>query len=301
MKILDDTMLPLQQDTAVAIGLFDGIHRGHIALIDKLKQHDNTLIFTFDFKPKEYRCIYTEAEKLDILSTYGIDYYYMQRFRQNFADLAPEDFLRYLKANFRAKHIIVGFDFRFGKDAEGDDRYLLQCREELGYTVDIIPEIVCDGEKISSTRIRGLIQKGEVWEAAGLLSRFYFIDGVIEPGARLGATIGFPTANITTEKILPAFGVYATLVELDGRLYKGVTNVGVKPTVTDAGVPTVETHIIDFAGDVYGREIRVYFANMLRPERKFGSVAELQEQMARDSHSAAQLLENASVYKKYLL
>lgn len=301
MKILTDEMLPLKQDVAVAIGLFDGIHLGHMALIDELKKHGRTLIFTFDYKPKEYRCIYTEAEKLAILRKYQIDYYYMQRFNQQFADLTPADFLQYLKNNFRAAHIIVGFDFRFGKGALGDDDYLLLHQKEWDYTVDIVPEVIGGGEKISSTRIRALIERGDVGEAAELLSRFYFIDGVIEPGARLGATIGFPTANITTEKILPAFGVYATMVELDGKLYNGVTNVGVKPTVTNAGLPTVETFILDFAGDVYGREIRVYFVKMLRPEQKFGSIDELKAQMAIDSETAAWTLADASVYKKNIL
>lgn len=301
MKVLREEDLPLKEEVAVAIGLFDGVHLGHIALLDELHSFSNTLIYTFNWKPKDYQNIYTEEEKQSVLEGFGITYYYVQTFDDNFANQSPEQFLQNLKERFHVTHITVGFDFRFGKNAEGDTTFLKENQKKYGYSLCVVPEVLCGTRKVSSTEIRGLIARGEVGEAAELLTRGYFVDGKIEEGARIGRTIGFPTANIVTNKLLPAFGVYATLVQLGDQLYKGVTNVGVKPTVTEENRPNIETYIMGFDGQAYGEDIRVYFVQRLREEIRFANVEELKVQIEKDKEHAAALLNEEAIYKKYII
>ncbi|MEG1754440.1 MAG: riboflavin kinase, partial [Christensenella sp.] len=201
------------------------------------------------------------------------------------------EFLRRITDDFNAKHITVGFDFRFGKNAEGTAQYLEQQAEKYGYTVRVVPEVLCNEGKISSTLIRTHIERGEMQSTAELLGRFYFIDGIIEKGNNIGAAIGFPTANISTDKLMPKYGVYATFVEIGGKRYSAVTNVGVKPTITDDGTPNIETFIFDFSDDVYDAAMRVNFVSFLRAERTFHNVDALKAQIARDAIDARTLLE----------
>ena len=154
---------------------------------------------------------------------------------------------------------------------------------------------------MSSTLIRAHIERGEMEQTARLLDRFYFIDGRIEKGKKLGSAIGFPTANMSTEKLLPRYGVYATIVQIDGKCYPAVTNVGVKPTVTDEGIPNIETFIFDFSGDVYDEKMRVNFVSFIRGEKAFANVEELSAEIARNADTAREMLSDLSVYKKYLL
>ncbi|MEG1472676.1 MAG: bifunctional riboflavin kinase/FAD synthetase [Christensenella sp.] len=296
MKLITQKDLPLKEPTAVAIGLFDGIHKGHSALINDIKQYKDelkSLVYTFDTKPNHaaYKNIYTAQEKFSIFSSMQIDAFYMQPFTAEFSQLTKEEFLRRITDDFNAKHITVGFDFRFGKNAEGTAQYLEQQAEKHGYTVRVVPEVLCNEGKISSTLIRTHIERGEMQSTAELLGRFYFIDGIIEKGNSIGAAIGFPTANISTDKLMPKYGVYATFVEIGGKRYSAVTNVGVKPTITDDGTPNIETFIFDFSDDVYDAAMRVNFVSFLRAERTFQNVDALKAQIARDAIDARTLLE----------
>lgn len=305
MKLLTRNDLPLQEETAVAIGLFDGIHAGHMALIDEIERRANlkSLIYTFDTKPNHaaYKNIYTAEEKVSIFASMNVDMLYQQPFTKEFSQLTKEEFLEYIVGNMHARHITVGFDFRFGRNAEGTADYLRSQARHFGYTVCIVPPVKCQDGKISSTLIRGHIERGEMEQTVSLLKRFYFIDGKIEKGKHLGSSIGFPTANISTDKLLPRYGVYATIVQIDGKCYPAVTNVGIKPTVSDAGIANVETFIFGFSGDVYDEKMRVNFVSFLRGERAFPNVAALQKQIAQDAHLAQEMLKDLDVYKKYML
>ena len=305
MELLTQNDLPLQKPTAVAIGLFDGIHAGHKALIDEIDAHKElmSVVYTFDTKPSHaaYKNIYTVKEKIDIFECMGVEALYMQPFTEEFSRLTKEEFLQRLVNDFCARHITVGFDFRFGKNAEGDAAFLRANADRYGYTVSIIPEVGCEEGKVSSTLIRAHIERGQMEQTARLLDRFYFIDGRIEKGKKLGSAIGFPTANMSTEKLLPRYGVYATIVQIDGKCYPAVTNVGVKPTVTDEGIPNIETFIFDFSGDVYDEKMRVNFVSFIRGEKAFANVEELSAEIARNADTAREMLSDLSVYKKYLL
>ncbi len=307
LKLLTPNDLPLTDRTAVAIGLFDGIHEGHIALIDDIKGRKDmrSLVYTFDTKPNHtfYKNIYTDEEKQAIFSSLGIDMLYRQPFTPEFSNTSKEAFLEWVVRKLNAKHITVGFDFRFGKNAEGTAEYLRTQAERFGYTVRVVPEVKCCEGKVSSTLIRKHIERGEMERVTDLLGRFYFIDGKIEKGKHLGSSIGFPTANISTEneKLLPKYGVYATIVQIDGKCYPAVTNVGIKPTVSNSGIPNIETFIFHFSGDVYNEEIRVSFVSFIRGETTFPDVDALRRQIASDARAAQKMLEDLEVYKRNIV
>ena len=305
MKLLTQNDLPLSEETAVAIGLFDGIHAGHMALIHDIECQTGlkSLVYTFDTKPNHtaYKNIYTAEEKASIFASLNVDMLYQQSFTREFSRLTKEAFMERIVKDMRARHITVGFDFRFGRNAEGTAGYLQEQAGRFGYTVCIVPAVKCGDGKISSTLIRGHIERGEMEQTASLLGRFYFIDGKIEKGKHLGSSIGFPTANISTDKLLPRYGVYATIAQIDEKCYPAVTNVGIKPTVSDAGVPNVETFIFDFSGDVYNEWMRVNFVSFLRGERTFPNVDALQKQIAQDAHLAYEMLRDLEVYKNHIL
>ncbi len=303
MHILNKHALPLAMPSAVAVGLFDGVHKGHMALIRDILQVDGctSVVYTFDTKPANPDNLFTEREKQSILSVAGVQAYYSRRFDRAFAALSPDDFLKQLTAQFCTKHITVGFDFRFGKDARGDVAFLQQNAERYGYTLHVVLPVTENGEKISSTAIREAVRAGDMMRAAHAMGRFYFIDGCIESGRHIGNQIGFPTANIHAEKLMPARGVYATIVKTENGLYRAVTNVGVKPTVKSDQTVNVETHILDFDQNIYGRPIRVFFIEHQRPEFSFPSLTALKEQIAVDSRMAAEILKDLDVYKPLLM
>ncbi len=305
MELLDQNDLPLKTPSAVAIGLFDGIHAGHTVLVEDIHSQIGLrpVVYTFDTKPNHaaYKNIYTLQEKQEIFACMGVDALYMQPFTPEFSRLSKDEFLQGIVYDFCARHITVGFDFRFGKNAEGDAAFLKENAAKYGYTVSIIPKVECEEGKVSSTIVRAHIERGEMEKTAALLGRFYFIDGKIEKGNSIGASIGFPTANISTDKLLPKYGVYATIAQIDGKSYPAVTNVGVKPTVTDEGIPNVETFLFGFSGDVYDEKMRVHFVSFLRGERTFPDVDKLKAQITRDARAAQDLLGNLEVYKDRIL
>jgi len=266
MKILTQDDLPIRQDTAVAIGLFDGVHEGHRTLIEDIENQEGlfSLVYTFDGKPNHaaYKNIYTLQEKEEIFADMQVDGFYLQAFDRQFSQMTKQEFIKRLVHDFHAKHITVGFDFRFGKNAEGTTDYLREQSGKYGYTLHVMPRIEYHGEKVSSSYIRELILAGNMEETAKLLRRFYFVDG---------------------------------------NLYSAVTNVGTKPTVKSDDTPNIETFILDFSGDVYNEEMRVYFVRQIRREKAFANVDELKRQIASDARSASGMLENLEVYKDYII
>lgn len=205
--------------------------------------------------------------------------------------MTPETFIReMLVERMDAKLICVGEDFHFGKERRGDVGMLSEYAVQYGYELCVFPKIKEDGEVISSTRIRRELARGRIEKANRLLGDPYFVRGEVVHGNALGRTIGMPTANLLPgkQKLLPAYGVYATRVEVDGKIYGGVTNVGVKPTI-GADRANVETTLLHFDGDLYGKQIAVYFLEFLRPEQRFDSLEELKAQMSRDKAKAEKI------------
>lgn len=280
------------ENSAVSLGKFDGFHRGHRLLLDRILEHPklHATVFTFDgiLNGKQ---IYLEEEKRSLLERLGVEREVLFPFSEKTRSMTPETFIReMLVERMDAKLICVGEDFHFGKDRRGDVDMLSKYAPQYGYELCVFPKIKEDGEVISSTRIRGELAQGRIEKANRLLGDPYFVRGEVVHGNALGRTIGMPTANLLPgeQKLLPAYGVYATRVEADGKVYGGVTNVGVKPTI-GADRANVETTLLHFDGDLYGKQITVYFLEFLRPEQRFDSLEELKAQMSRDKAKAEKI------------
>lgn len=280
------------ENSAVSLGKFDGFHRGHRLLLDRILEHPklHATVFTFDgiLNGKQ---IYLEEEKRSLLERLGVEREVLFPFSEETRSMTPEIFIReMLVERMDAKLICVGEDFHFGKDRRGDVDMLSKYAPQYGYELCVFPKIKEDGEVISSTRIRGELAQGRIEKANHLLGDPYFVRGEVVHGNALGRTIGMPTANLLPgeQKLLPAYGVYATRVEADGKIYGGVTNVGVKPTI-GADRANVETTLLHFDGDLYGKQITVYFLEFLRPEQRFDSLEKLKAQMSRDKAKAEKI------------
>ena len=280
------------KNSAVSLGKFDGFHRGHRLLLDRILEHHelHATVFTFD-GILEGKQIYLEEEKRSLLERLGVEREVLFPFSEETRTMTPETFIReMLVERMDAKLICVGEDFHFGKERRGDVDMLSEYAVQYGYELCVFPKIKEDGEVISSTRIRRELARGRIEKANRLLGDPYFVRGEVVHGNALGRTIGMPTANLLPgeQKLLPAYGVYATRVEVDGKIYGGVTNVGVKPTI-GADRANVETTLLHFDGDLYGKQIAVYFLEFLRPEQRFDSLEELKAQMSRDKAKAEKI------------
>ena len=284
------------ENTAVALGKFEGIHRGHQLLLDTIKKQkekgQKSVVFTFDMPPKSalngdhnYQQIYTKEERRVLLEEQGIDIMVEHPFTKEFASLCPEDFIReVLVKKAGVKTVVVGKDFRFGKKRSGGIRQLASFSEKCGYELIVIEKLQIDQEDVSSTRIRSLLEKGEMEKASFLLGRPYTVFGEVVHGKALGRTIQIPTANqiLKPNKLVPPNGVYISRILINGKIYYGITNVGVKPTVEEGAIKNVETNIYGFDENIYGKLLRVELLHYHRPEMKFDSVEELKEQMSKD-------------------
>lgn len=283
--------------TVVALGKFDGLHRGHQLLLDKLKKYGKrgyqTVVFTFDFHPnsllsgKKQSLIYTKEERRQIVEDLGIDVLIEYPFTQETAHMLPEDFVRdVLVRDIGTKAIVIGDDFHFGYQRSGDVAFLKARAEQYDYVVDNCEKLCIQGEEISSTMIRNYISQGNMEMVTELLGRPYKVSGKVISGKANGRKVGMPTANLAPAdiKLLPPDGVYATVVHIDGleQTYHALTNIGCNPTVSDHNDLRVETYILDFSGDIYGKEIDVSFYWRIRGEQKFGDLNELREQVAKD-------------------
>lgn len=295
MRNFSDFDLP-DRSTAVAMGIFDGIHAGHRAVIEKAVSCAPELmptVFTFTFAPGEatktdFAPILTSSLKISLLEKMGVEGILSPRF-SDIRALSPEEFFhRFLIGQLRAKMVVCGFDFRFGKNAAGDCALLKQLCAAEGVGFCQVSAMLENGEPISSTRIRAAVRKGDMGEACRLMGRPYAIDHEVVHGRHLGHDVfGFPTINqiYDEDQLLPKFGVYETRIHWNDRTYKGVTNVGVKPTIVGGDKPSAETFILDFNEDVYGQKPVVEFVRFLRGEMKFSSFDALKEQIKRDAEA----------------
>lgn len=296
----------------LTIGNFDGVHRGHRAIMETVTSRarargGQAVVLTFEPHPRKVLqpdqapgLLTTLDQKLERLEELGVDVAVVEPFDRAFAELPPERFVREcIHERIRPVEVYVGYDFRFGKDREGSMRLLTELGPHLGFSVTIIPEVTVDGRDVNSTRIRTLLGQGRVEEAAALLDRPYTVRGRVVKGDRRGREIGFPTANLELEnEVLPANGVYAGRLRFldageppaETRL-GAVTNVGTRPTFGPGAPPLAEAHLLDFEGDCYGRRVELSFALRLRDEQRFPGVDALRAQIARDVAEARRRLE----------
>ena len=285
----------IEEDTVITLGKFDGLHRGHELLMENLlnwreKYRYKAVVFTFDIPPRQQvngvdtRVLTTNEEKRAIFERSGVDYLIECPFTPEVMCMEPKAFIEWMVNALHARCFVIGNDFRFGHNRAGDYEVLRQYAVEFGYEVVVLDKIQEDGRDISSTYIREEIGQGHIEKANNLLGYEFFAKSMIIHGKQLGRKIGIPTINMEfpPEKLLPPNGVYVTRVLMDGVWHKGVTNVGCKPTVSDSHLIGVETHILDFSGNVYGKEAEVCFLHYIRPEQKFASIEDLQAQMERD-------------------
>lgn len=289
----------IETPCALSLGKFDGLHRGHEELLrrlmDKRKEGLLAAVFTFDIPPKKLtegsgvKLLSTNAEKRALFEERGIDYLLQCPFTPEIMCMEPEVFLDWIVRSLHVKSIVVGEDFGFGHNRRGDHRLLARFADEYGYALEVVRKIRYDGRDISSTYIREEILNGNMETAANLLGHPYGIDGTVLTGNRIGRTIGFPTANIVAEpaKLLPPFGVYASSIDIRGKRYYGIANIGRKPTIKPKDGETqnpigVEMHILDFHEDIYCEPVRIHFYAFERPETRFGSVEALKAQIEKD-------------------
>ena len=285
----------------IALGFFDGMHIGHSALIWRVldigeKSDLVPSVITFDAHPRSLICdgaielINSPEDRAGLIHrVFEIDDIIFLHFDKDTAQLSWDSFVDHLFEEFGARHLVAGFDFRFGRNGEGNSELLRQKCAQLGIGCDIIPEVRLDGITSSSTYIRKLISDGDIERANAFLGHPHVLTDVVHFGYRLGRTLGSPTINMCFQPgvLIPAFGVYATKVFLDdGSEHFGVTNVGVRPTVDSAGTVTAETHILNFRSNLYGRQVRIEFYSRLRAEKKFDNADMLKAQIQKDCESA---------------
>ena len=289
----------------LTLGNFDGIHLGHRTILQKVVKlaaglKADSAVFTFREHPlkllapeKAPPLLSTLEEKLLLLRGLGIRLVICLPFDRRIADTGPREFVRDIICSFLAPRlIIVGHDYAFGKNRAGNTEFLKRCGEEYGFAVQVVPAIEGNGNIVSSTVIRQKISQGQVRAAAGLLGRPYCLRSVVVPGKQRGKQLGCRTANLAPQpKLLPACGVYAARVQLNQNSYAAVANIGRQPTYGRNDLQ-VEVHLLDFAGDLYGRELEVAFISRLREERKFPDPAALRRQIEEDIRQARRILAN---------
>ena len=277
---------------SIALGTFDGLHIGHMALIDAVKKGSGqSAVFTFDSLPvdlfnadhKPMR-LFTLEEKIAAFEKTGIDYLCIASFDKEFAGMDKNVFAGMLIDIFKPVCIIAGYNFTYGRHALGNADTLLDFGQAHGCRVEVIAPVIFDGEPVSSTRIRECIMAGSIEKANKLLGYSYSLTGAVGKGTGIGSRMIFPTANIlpSKEKVVPLRGVYAVGVDIDDRTYQGLCNIGVKPTVSSGVKETIEVYIVALSENLYGRTITVRFNKWIRDEKKFGSPDELKAQIARD-------------------
>lgn len=296
------------QHAWATIGTFDGVHRGHQAILAPLAQAAHAadspaVVVTFFPNPvvvlrglTDPIYLTTPDERARLMGDLGIDAVITLTFDRTLAGWTAEHFMRQMSTSINLRHLWVGHDFALGRNRQGDIPTLRAIGEQLGYSVHITEEVRMEGERISSSLIRGLVRQGEVAQAARMLGRPYSLTGPVAHGDGRGRTLGFPTANVAywPGMIAPAYGVYATWTWVDGKKLPSVTSVGVRPTFDPPDLtPRVEAFLMDFEGDLYDREARVEFLEFLRPELRFNSVQALIDQMVIDTQNAREVLAHA--------
>lgn len=296
MKVFNQ-ITDCSKKTAVALGFFDGVHTAHRKVISEavLKKDDNTLsaVLTFNIDDKtpqnklNVKTILTSKQKYEQIELLGIDLIYDLDFSK-IADIEPEDFFYdILVSKLNVSFISCGYDYTFGKGAKGDVSLLKRLCDSNGVELSVVDKLSKDDKTFSSSEIREALTNGDIESANSLLGYNYYIKEKVLHGRRIGNTIGFPTINQSLDsfRVVLKYGVYHSTTIIDDKAYKSITNIGVKPTVGEEKTPLAETHVIGFDGDIYGKEVTVYFHKMQREEMKFANLGELKEAIARSVES----------------
>jgi len=292
------------QNPVLTIGNFDGVHKGHLALFERVKQiakeiNGSSVVMTFDPHPIKVLSngngppvITPTPQKLRLIKEVGIDIILCLPFTKEFANIPAKDFVeKILVEKIGVKYVVVGYDYSFGKNRQGNIEFLKKMAQRYQFKVEVVEPVSINGIIVSSTKIRKLVQEGKLEEAKLLLGRNYQVTGTVISGKNRGARIlGYPTANLKLiDELTPKVGVYAVKVHIDNEVYKGVANIGYNPTFGN-GAFSVETHIIGFNRNILGKEIIVEFVKRLRDEKKFESPSELAEQIKKDIQEAQKVL-----------
>ncbi len=292
----------------VTIGTFDGIHLGHQKVIKRLKEiaekvGGKSVIFTFSPHPRmvtapdklKLKFLTTLDEKIELFRKAEVDHLIIYPFTKKFAEMNYSEFVKTILVDkIKTQYLVIGYDHRFGKNREGSFEYLQKCANQYNFIVEKLDPLLSEGYHISSTRIRMMLKEGNIVKANELLGYRYFIHGRVVEGTKLGRKIGFPTANIELSdinKLIPGIGVYAVEAASEGTVYKGMLNIGTRPTFNkNKDKKSIEVNLFDFSGDLYHKQITLYFAAKIRDEQKFSGATALAEQLKKDKIKALQIL-----------
>jgi len=290
-----------QKHNGVGLGNFDGLHIGHMALINTLisecKINDlHSVVYTFTKHPETIlrkglvnRLITTNEQKTRLLEETALDTLYYKEFDEAFSRLSPDEFIKNILVDtLNIKLAVVGFNYRFGYLGKGDVEYLKKNGEKYGFRVIVIPPVKVKSEIVSSTLIREYIKKGKMERVFHLLGRHFSLYGTVVAGRRIGRTLGFPTANIMPHPsmVIPANGVYITKTKYGDKWINSITNVGMAPTLREESAFSIETHLLDYDEDIYGKDIEVCFIHKLRDEKRFENIEALKKQVDEDIKKA---------------
>lgn len=296
------------KNSVVTVGTFDGVHLAHRAIIREVvnrakMREGRSVVLTFDPHPREVvssprggdvRLLTTVEERLAAFTSLGIDEVFVIPFTTEFSQQSPREFYqRYVVNGTGVSEVVVGYDHMFGRGRSAGIEELMKMGKEFDFSVFAVHPYTVDGEPVSSSRIRRALAVGDLEHARRLLGYRYGVSGKVVRGDRRGATLGFPTANISPDslrKALPAHGVYVVAVGWKGATYPGMLNIGVRPTVNTTRAETMEVHLFDFSGDLYGETLRVVFLQRLRDERRFANLEELVAQLRRDRETSLEVL-----------
>jgi len=292
----------------IALGNFDGLHRGHLKIIERVKrgaaEHGGTpMAMTFDPHPprivrpdKAPPLLMTKAQRIEALHRAGVHCVAVVRFTKELSQWDADTFVRKVLVDWlRVSEVWVGANFLFGHERSGTFSVLRGLGQSYGFRADKIDPVRYKDFVVSSTRIRRLVSEARMDEAAALLGRAYYVDGTIVEGRRRGRELGFPTANLETQnELVPPNGVYATIMTIDGVVHGSVTNIGMRPTFGET-TPTIETHVLDYSGNLYGHTVRLAFVQRLRDERRFEDVDALRAQIDADKRRAERLFTRLAV------
>lgn len=290
----------------VTSGTFDGVHLGHQKILQRIREiaksiNGETILLTFwphprlVLYPKEHnlRLLSTFEEKAKLLRQFGIDHLISIPFTKEFSQLSSQEFIQSILVDkIKTKKLVIGYDHRFGKNREGSFEYLQQHSGKFGFDLEEISRQDVDEIGVSSTKIRNALESGDIITANNFLGRPYELNGLVIKGQQIGRSIGFPTANVhipNSYKLIPKDGVYAVEASVNGSLYKAMLNIGNRPTV-DGSSKSVETHLFDFQGDLYDKQITIYLRDYLREEQKFENLEALKSQLKIDQQRAKMIL-----------
>src|SRR5205809_513880 len=305
----------IARPTVLTLGVFDGLHLGHQLIMQTVVERAHAIgalptVLTFEPHPRAVLhpesappLLQTFDQKIEALGVLGIQQTIVIHFDKAFAQIRADDFLRAVVAErLHAKEVYLGTGFAFGHNREGNIDRLRAISKDLGFFADEVPEVCLRGRRVSSSRIRELLQRGRVNLARRMLGRPYGVEGRVVRGAERGVKLGFPTANIQPHnRVIPRGGVYVTAALIDKQWRRSVTNIGTRPTFDDGSETSVETHVLNWSGDLYGDVVRVRFLHRLREEKKFASIDELKSQIERDVRRAQGYFQRSGVNRSLVI